>query len=85
MASHAVLRDQVIAAAVRGGRIPPEQQEEWRRIYDAAPLRAIDLLIPDRVQVPRLRATFVPVEPDTAYPASWVGAAPGTGSVAHDR
>jgi hypothetical protein len=80
MAQKNVLRDYIVAAAIRAGRVAPEQQDEWRRMYDAAPTRVIDLLVPDRVQ-----AAAAPVPADEAYPASWLGAGHATGSISLDR
>ncbi|WP_445151137.1 hypothetical protein [Baekduia sp. Peel2402] len=77
------LRDYLIACGVQSGKVKPEDVEDWRRLYAKDPLAVTERLAP----TPRLRATFVPVAPAASeeYPASWVGAAPGTGSVAFDR
>lgn len=75
--------DELIAAAVKAGRIPAERATDYRRMFNAAPLETHRLLTAGRsASVPA--SAPAPAPSGAEYPAGWlpeVGQRAATGRV----
>lgn len=74
-------RDQIIASAIRAGKIAADRRDEYRRMYDADP-KAIRNLLTASVEQGGLMPGIVLAADD--YPAEWLGKPTGGGTITGD-